>query len=508
METAALRRGSLAQLADACRRAVSERSGVFWAVVGLTALAAALRFATLGAQSYHHDEVVTAARVLRGTLGHAVEKIGSSESAPPLYYLIAWFWTQLTGTGEVGLRSISALAGVATVPVAYLIGAELRGRRAGISAAALVATNPMLVWYSREARCYSLLVLLGSAALLFFLRARRSGSARDLNRWALFSALALASHYFAIFPAAAEAVLLLRRRGRAVLRPLAWVALAGLVLVPLALLQAGHTDHIDWIERQALLPRLGQAGVAFMVGETGEVISQPVRPLLALVPALLAGALLLLLAFRADRRDRNLGAALIAVAAFSVLAPTVLALAGKDFVIARNLIGALVPLLAALALAATLPATRRAGAALCAGLLAYSLGFTVWASFDSSLQRPDWRGVAHRLGEPREPRALVTWVLGAAPLRYYLPSSPFQVEPRGERWYVHEVDLVSKGPLRSRPAGIGPQFRRAGSTPFGRLVITRFRAPGLAHLGVRALKEADLGFPNSRVLLDGIGPPA
>ncbi len=86
--------------------------------------AAVLRFATLGVQAYHHDEIVTASRILRGGFGHAMDAVGFSESAPPLYYALAWVWTQVTGTGEFGLRSLSALAGVATVPVAYLIGAR------------------------------------------------------------------------------------------------------------------------------------------------------------------------------------------------------------------------------------------------------------------------------------------------------------------------------------------------------------------------------------------------
>ena len=38
---------------------------------------------------------------------------------PPLYYLLAWVWAEVSGLGAVGLRSLSALAGVATVPVAY-----------------------------------------------------------------------------------------------------------------------------------------------------------------------------------------------------------------------------------------------------------------------------------------------------------------------------------------------------------------------------------------------------
>src|SRR4051795_7902392 len=147
MEAATLRRGGAASIGQTIRAAARARSRAFWIVAGLTVLAALLRFLTLGVQAYHHDEIVTASRVLRDGFGHAMDAVGFSESAPPLYYALAWVWTQLFGTGEVGLRSLSALAGVATVPVAYLIGRELRTRRTGLLAAALVAVNPMLLWY-------------------------------------------------------------------------------------------------------------------------------------------------------------------------------------------------------------------------------------------------------------------------------------------------------------------------------------------------------------------------
>ena len=206
MEAAALGRGSLSTLVRAVRQAVRARSRAFWIVAGLTALAAALRFSTLGLQSYHHDEIVTASRILRDGFWHAMSAVGFSESAPPLYYVLAWLWTQLTGTGEFGLRSVSALAGVATVPVAYLIAVELRGRRAGIAAAALVAVNPMLLWYSQEARAYALFALLTAVSLLYFVRALDRGRRRDFTGWGIASALALATHYFAVFPVAAEAL--------------------------------------------------------------------------------------------------------------------------------------------------------------------------------------------------------------------------------------------------------------------------------------------------------------
>jgi 4-amino-4-deoxy-L-arabinose transferase-like glycosyltransferase len=507
MEATALGRGSLAQLLDAIRGAVGARSRLFWIVAAITALAASLRLATLGMQSYHHDEIVTAGRVLRGSLWHAVEKVGDSESAPPLYYLLAWLWTQVFGTAEFGLRSLSAAAGIAVVPVAFLIGAELNGRRTGIAAAALVAVNPMLLWYSQEARCYSLLVLLTSIALLFFLRALRSGSGRDMAWWALASALALATHYFALFPVGAEAAWLLWRHRRDARRALGWVAAVALLLAPLALWQMSQVDHTDWIEKFGMTYRIGQTAVAFMVGETGDLIAEPVRPLLALVPGLLIAAAFALLGLRGSPQARRTGGLLAALAAATLLAPLLLAVAGKDFVIDRNLLPALVPLLVIAALGITAARAGRLGIAVGVALVAYSLGFSVWTNFDHSLQRPDWRAVASSLGEPTQPRAMVTWMIGAGVLRHYLSTEAFQVVPEGERWFVGEVDLISNGSApRARPPGLGPSFRRAGARTVGRFQITRYESPRLARVSVRELDNAPLGFRNARVLMDGIGP--
>ena len=92
MEAATLRVERPASPLQSLREAARTRSRVFWIVAGLTVLAAVLRFATLGVQSYHHDEIVTASRVLRSDFWHAMEAVGFSESAPPLYYAVAWAW--------------------------------------------------------------------------------------------------------------------------------------------------------------------------------------------------------------------------------------------------------------------------------------------------------------------------------------------------------------------------------------------------------------------------------
>jgi mannosyltransferase len=528
MEAAeALGRGNLSNLHEALREAVRARSRAFWIVAGLTVLAAALRFATLGVQSYHHDEIVTASRILRDGFGHAMEAVGFSESAPPLYYALAWLWTQVTGTGEVGLRSLSALAGVATVPVAFLLGAELRGRRAGIAAAAFVAVNPMLLWYSQEARGYALFSLLTAVAALYFVRALRDAPSlggrdgqridgtfrgrRDLTLWGAFSALALATHYFAIFPVALEAVWLLRRRGRAAAVGIGIVVVAGLALAPLAIHQMS-LGHAEWIGDRSLGHRVWDAGVTFAVGETGDVIARPERVLPAVVPLAAMLVLLGLVALRGERDERRAAGRMLAIAAVTVVVPLTIALLvpGKDYFLARNLIPALVPLLAAVAIGACLRRARRAGLLAAAVLVAYSLGFSILASADPALQRPDWKGVAAALGEPRAPRAMVTWTLGEASLRYYLSTGSFQVQPaEGFAWDVHEIDFVSQGQAPPVPRRLlGPGFHQVGYAPAGSLWIRRYALPGpeLAPLRLRAIRAADLGFRSNGVLLDGIGP--
>jgi mannosyltransferase len=502
---AAVRRRSL-------RVWAGERSRAFWIVAGLTVLAAVLRFATLGVQSYHHDEIVTASRVLRDGFGHAMHAVWFSESTPPVYYAVSWVWTQLVGTHEYGLRAISAAAGVATVPVAYLIGVELRGRRAGLWAAALVAVNPMMLWYSQEARAYALVALFGALSALYWLRAERSGARRDFVWWGVWSGLAIGTHYFVAFPILAEAVMLLRRRGwRTSFAGMAVLGGCAIAVAPVAIHQMS-LGHADWIGNFGLGHRLGETATTFVTGETGDIIARPERPWLALVPlALSLGALALLLGRRATRERRAAGRPLLLVAAgIGIPAALALVAASKDFVLARNLIPALVPLLAAIGIAVSSPASRRLGAVVGTLLFAYSLGFCVLASTDEEFQRPNWSAVAEHLGEPHGPRATVTWTLGEAPLRYYLSTGAIQVRAsEGYDWLVKEVDFVSDGAAPAPPRRLlGPGFHQVGDEDTGRLVIRRyrFRPPGLAPLRLRRLRQAPLDFRSNGVLLDGVGP--
>src|SRR5260221_2222158 len=109
----------------------------------------------------------------------------------------------------------------------------------------------MLLWYSQEARGYALLALLTAVAALYFVRALDGGRRRDFTAWGVASALALATHYFAIFPIALEAAWLLWRRGRRALARLWFVLLPRLALAPPGIppLSLGHPE---WVGRTRL----------------------------------------------------------------------------------------------------------------------------------------------------------------------------------------------------------------------------------------------------------------
>ena len=391
-------------------------------LLALVVLAAALRLWRIGNQSYWLDEVFTAGLV-NEDVGGLFSGVAETESTPHLYYLLAWLWEKVAGDGEGALRALSALFGVATVPVAYLAARELFRPAAALTAAALVAVNPWFVWYSQEARAYALLTLVATGSLLFFLRALRTREPRDLALWALLSALAVLTHYFAAFMVGAEALWLLwTLRGRAA-AACGGLAAAGIAVAPLALAQRGK-GHTTFIEDIPLKTRVGDLPKRFVTGELGTP-TPGIGPLAGLL--VVAGLALLIARAAPEERRRGLGLAALVAAAVGV--PVVLAAAGFDYLLPRNAIAAYVA--AAIVLGAGF-ATSRLGLAAGAALCALMLTVTIQISLNESLQRDDWRAAAAELGEP-VPGGRVVVITSAAQakaLEHYLPRlGPYPPEP-------------------------------------------------------------------------------
>ena len=394
----------------------------------MTVLGAAVRFGTLGVQSFWVDEGVTVHLVRMG-FGDMLSAIPHSESTPPLYYVLAWGWGKVFGTGEWGLRSLSALVGVATIPVAYALAARLISPRAGAVAAALAAFTPLLVWYSQEARSYALLVLLGGLSVVLVLRALDDPSPRALWLWALVAALALCTHYFALFAVLPEAAWLLARR-RAVL-PVAAVAVVGGALLPLAITQASN-HAADFIRSSSLGTRVLQVPKQFLLG-----FSAPAQAAAVVAGLALAVIALYLLVTRASAAEQRGAAIAAALAIVIVGVPLVISLAGADYFITRNVMLGWLPFAAVLAAGF---AVRPAGFVAAGLLCALGLALVIAVQANPSYQRDDWRGAARALGTATVPRAIVASPVGGGDaLAAYLHGA--KTFPRAGA-DVREIDVV------------------------------------------------------------------
>ena len=459
-------------------------------LVGLTALAAALRLSTLGLQSLWYDEAYTPVHVFHASIAATWHSYVHSENTPPLWYALQWPIVRLFGTGAVAMRMLSALAGIATVPVAWAVGAQLQdapgrpaSRRAAAVAAALVATNPLFFWYSQEARAYALFVLLAGVTLLCFLRALRDPSGARLWQFALAAALALATHYFALF-LLAPMVLWLVVRTRRALVPLLLPVLVGVALMPLVLAQGGHGTQ--WIGEWALASRLEAIPQYYLTGYSGAALGHGIELLVALVA--LAGVLYGL--WRGLTRAEERGALIaLVVLACGVLIPLALALAGADYLAPRNLVAAMVPLSALLAVVIAARRTGTVGLVLAGAMAVAFLALSVDVDLSPRLQRGNWHAVAAALGRGSRSRAIVTVELGAAPLELYL--APLANLAHSARVSVNEVVETGYAPLR---AGAGappaPGLRAAARDEIDGLYVYRFTSANPVRISEQALRES------------------
>jgi hypothetical protein len=426
-------------------RAARARSLLRAAWIGvalLTVLAAVIRFYRIGHQGFWFDEA-TSALLVHFSPGKMFGLIPKTESTPPLYYCIAWVWSRVFGDSEAGLRSLSAVAGVATVPVMYAATARMVSIRAGVIAAALAACNPLLIWYSQEARSYSLLVLLCAGSILAASYLREHPTRRSAASWAIVSGLALATHYYAILVVAPEALWLLyvHRSSRRVQTAFGFVVLCGLALMPLLIAQERNHRSL-WIGHSSLSRRVLQVVPQFVIG-----FGSPAYRVLEPLAFALAVFGVVLLVTRTARGERH-GAFLAAGLALSGFVLNLLLIAaGIDDLLTRNLIALWLPAGVAVAAGFAAPRARLIGGLAATALCAIGLVAAIGVAQDRNLQRPDWRGVAALLGTHPSGAAatggraiVVQNYKDLVPLKLYLPGLKFVPSHRTR---VSELDIIS-----------------------------------------------------------------
>lgn len=185
-------------------------------------LAAFLRFYRLEAQSFWNDEG-NSARIAERSFALIVAG-AAGDIHPPGYYLLLSGWRALFGQSEFALRSLSAFAGLLLVAIIYRLGKQYFDSPAALAAAFLAAIHPALIYYSQEARMYSLVAMWGAGLFLATTHERtsadraRAGRVRPFNPQhslliAALTAAGLYTHYAFAFILIALTIVVIVRAG-------------------------------------------------------------------------------------------------------------------------------------------------------------------------------------------------------------------------------------------------------------------------------------------------------
>lgn len=159
-----------------------------------------LRFYKLGHESFWCDELHCMNEADPSVpLGKLFDYLVFSDYQPPLFFLMQRIFFTIFGRGDVTGRLWPAIAGVLVVWAMFKLGKELLNERLGLIAASLTAINYFAIYYAREARPYSQLLLVSILSLLYLIRLIKTNSVRDMWLFAFFAAATMYTHYFGTF---------------------------------------------------------------------------------------------------------------------------------------------------------------------------------------------------------------------------------------------------------------------------------------------------------------------
>lgn len=146
---------------------LTENARIRLILIVILLVAFLLRVYDLGHESIWMDEAFSVSVAKLDFLG--IIKGTAKDLHPPLYYLLLHFWIKLFGISEFTIRFMSVIFGVFTVFMVYKIGAQIFSKDAGLLSALLIALSIFNIFYSQEARMYSLMAMLTLISLYYFI---------------------------------------------------------------------------------------------------------------------------------------------------------------------------------------------------------------------------------------------------------------------------------------------------------------------------------------------------
>lgn len=122
------------------------------------------------------------------------------DNHPPLFYLVLKFWGETFGFTDWILRILPVLLGTLVIYFVYRIALKISSnKKIAITAALLLVTSPLLIYYSQEVRMYILITLLAAIQILIFLSILKNEKIWKWISFSIFNCLLFFSDYITVF---------------------------------------------------------------------------------------------------------------------------------------------------------------------------------------------------------------------------------------------------------------------------------------------------------------------
>jgi 4-amino-4-deoxy-L-arabinose transferase-like glycosyltransferase len=181
-----------------------------FALLFLLLFAFALRLWALDAKGLAYDEAATAL-MARATPAAIIDfHWRAAFEHPPFWQLIMHYWSLGLGQSEVALRLLPVFAGVVALPLVWQLARRFGvGSGAALAAVLLTATAPVLVYYSQEARMYTLVAAFALASVLLTQQLATTPTAGTVALYLLINWIMMGLHYYSVLLIGAEGCFLL-----------------------------------------------------------------------------------------------------------------------------------------------------------------------------------------------------------------------------------------------------------------------------------------------------------
>ena len=157
-----------------------------------------LRIYDLDAESLWLDEIISI-KVASHDIYPMFEIFFIHDNTPPLHYILLHGWIKIVGDSEFAARSLSAIFGFLAIPLIYKVAVLIFNKNVGLLSALLLALSEFHIYYSQEARCYSLMVFLTLVSIYFYLKLFKEENSLNSAGYILSTLLLLCTHFFGLF---------------------------------------------------------------------------------------------------------------------------------------------------------------------------------------------------------------------------------------------------------------------------------------------------------------------